>query len=45
MTGKTQFWGDAMESESFQAGLNFELSRTDIPRKLKWGLDEFMIEG
>jgi hypothetical protein len=46
MAGRTPFRDDAIESKSFQVDLNFELDRTDIPRKLKGDvLDEFQREG
>jgi hypothetical protein len=46
MAGRTPFRDDAIESKSFQVDQNFELTRTDIPRKIKGEtLEEFEREG
>jgi hypothetical protein len=45
LAGRTPFRDDAIESKSFQINLNFEMSRKDIPRKIKGRvLDEFEYE-
>ena len=46
MAGRTPFRDDAIESKSFQIDQNFELTREDIPRKIKGEiLEEFEQEG
>ena len=46
MAGRTPFRDDAIESKSFQIDQNFDLTRTDIPRKIKGEiLEEFEREG
>lgn len=46
MAGRTPFRDDAIESKSFQVDQNFELTREDIPRKIKGEiLEEFEREG
>ena len=46
MAGRTPFRDDAIESKSFQIDQNFELTREDIPRKIKGEiLEEFEREG
>ena len=45
LAGRTPFRDDAIESKSFQINQNFEMSRHDIPRKIKGkSLDEFEYE-
>jgi hypothetical protein len=45
LAGRTPFRDDAIESKSFQINLNFDMSRKDIPRKIKGrALDEFESE-
>ncbi|MCL5667461.1 MAG: hypothetical protein M1593_00380, partial [Candidatus Thermoplasmatota archaeon] len=42
LAGRTPFRDDAIESKSFQINLDFELTREDVPRKIKGELlDEF----
>ncbi len=42
MAGRSPFRDDAIESKSFQVNLDFELSREDVPRKIKGKLlDDF----
>jgi hypothetical protein len=42
LAGRTPFKDDAIESKSFQINQNFEMSRKDVPRKIKGkALDEF----
>lgn len=46
IAGRQRFPDDAIESKSFQVSLNFDLSRKDVPRKLRGRvLDEFQSEG
>ena len=46
MAGRTPLRDDAIESKSFQVDQNFELTRADIPRKIKGEvLEEFEREG
>ena len=46
LAGRTSFKDDAIESKSFQIDQNFELTREDIPRKIKGEiLEEFESEG
>ena len=35
LAGRTPFRDDAIESKSFQIGMDFELTRDDVPRKIK----------
>jgi hypothetical protein len=45
LAGRTPFKDDAIESKSFQINQNFEMSRKDVPRKIKGkALDEFDYE-
>lgn len=42
LAGRTPFRDDAIESKSFQINMDFELTREDVPRKIKgFLLDEF----
>ena len=38
LAGRTPFRDDAIESKSFQINLDFDLTRDDVPRKIKGGL-------